>query len=519
MRRSGTRMLVGSLALLWLVTALPNGGILVGWGQERLFTVQVASLESAEEADKVVGQLKSRGLPAYRQPAVLPEVGQRQRVRFGRFTTAALARTAAEQARQAGWITEYIVAREEPGATLPSSRVGGTPPEKAEAVSAVPRQVETTVKEATAEQVVPPRVEIIDPDWEMLPASTLPNEGWQVVWFVDPLTGWVGGKRGALRRTTDGGQTWKRLPLGRALTVRSLFFLDWRHGWLMGEEPGGGTLLLATEDGGEQWSERSLTVGPPFRTFCFLDTRRGVALRGEGALWRTIDGGRQWAEVKGDTGSFATTRVEELQCQPRSPFGKGSPGAWGISGTGPGGESQLWETRDGAESWQRVALPTRKEAGPIRLRNLRVSANGLVQLEIGSGSAPNWETILSVPAVTPSHLESHPEEANRRWQLVGSSPPGTSLGAAFPEISAGWRLVRATDEWPQRLWMTTDQGAHWQESLRLGRTSPLLLWFASPRHGWLISEEGWMLTYRASPPTHSTALRASLPTPTPVRPE
>lgn len=519
MRRSGTRIWAGSLALLWLVAALPNEGILVGLGQERLFTVQVASLESAEEADEVVGQLKARGLSAYRQPAVIPEVGQRQRVRFGRFATAALARTAAEQARQAGWITEYIVVREEPGAALPSPRVGGTPPEKAEVVSAVPRQVETTVKQETAEQVVLPRVEIIDPNWEMLPVSTLPNESWQVAWFVDPMTGWVGGKRGALHRTTDGGQTWKPLPLGRALTVRSLFFFDWRHGWLMGEEPGGGTLLLATEDGGEQWLERSLTAGPPFRTFCFLDARRGVALRGEGALWRTIDGGRQWAEVKGDPGSFATTRVAELQCQPRSPFGKGSPGAWGISGTGPGGESQLWETRDGAESWQRVALPTREQPGPIRLRYLRVSANGLVQLEIGSGSAPKWETILSVPAAVPSHLEIRPEEAHRRWQLVGPSPPGTSRGSVFPEISVGWRLVRATGEWPQRLWMTTDQGAHWQESLRLGGTSHLLLWFTSPHHGWLISEEGWMLTYRASPLPRPTALRASPPTPAPVRPE
>ena len=124
MRRSGTRMVLGSLALLWLVAALPSGGVLVGSGQERLFTVQVASLESGEEADKIVGELRARGLAAYRQPAVIPEVGPRQRVRFGRFATAALARTAAEQARQAGWIAEYIIVREEPGATLPSPRVG-----------------------------------------------------------------------------------------------------------------------------------------------------------------------------------------------------------------------------------------------------------------------------------------------------------------------------------------------------------------------------------------------------------
>ena len=514
MRRSGTRMLLGSLALLWLVAALPSGEVLVGSGQERLFTVQVASLESGEEADKIVGELRARGLAAYRQPAVIPEVGPRQRVRFGRFATAALARTAAEQARQAGWIAEYIIVREEPGATLPSPRVGGTPPEKAEAVSTIPRRVETRAKELTPAQIVPPRVEIIDPDWEMLPASTLPNEGWQAVWFVDPLTGWIGGKRGALHRTTDGGHTWKPLPIGRALTVQSLFFFDWRHGWLMGEDPAGGTILLATEDGGEQWVERSPMEGPPFRTLCFLEMRTGVALRGEGALWRTIDGGRQWTEVKGDPGSFVSTRVEELQCQPRSSFGKHAPRAWGISGTGPGGESQLWETHDGAGSWQRVPLPTRKEAGPIRLRHLRVSANGLVQVEIGSGSPPTWETIL-----TPGNLESHPPEASRHWQVVGPPPAGTSRGSAFPEISAGWHLVGATGEWPQHLWRTPGQAAHWQESLRLGGTSRLLLWFASPRHGWLISEEGWLLTYRASPLPRPTTLRASPPTPAPVRPE
>jgi photosystem II stability/assembly factor-like uncharacterized protein len=362
-------------------------------------------------------------------------------------------------------------------------------------------------------------VEIIDPDWEMLPASTLPNEGWQAIWFVDPLTGWVGGKRGAVYRTTDGGQTWKRLPLGRVLTVRALFFLDWRHGWLMGEGPDGATNLLATEDGGEQWLDQSPAPGPAFRTFCFLDTRTGLAVRGEGVLWRTSDGGRQWAEVKGDPGTIASTRVEELQCQPRFPNGKGSPGAWGISGTGPGGESSLWETRDGASSWQRVPLPKRKEAGPLRLRRLRVSANGLVELEIGSGSSPTWEVILSMPVTASGSPGSRPEEASRRWQLVGSPPAGSSLGSAFPENSAGWRLVGETGEWPQRLWRTIDQGARWQESLRIGGTNRLLLWFASPRHGWLISEEGWLLAYRATPLANSAGLRASPPTPTPARPE
>jgi photosystem II stability/assembly factor-like uncharacterized protein len=362
-------------------------------------------------------------------------------------------------------------------------------------------------------------VEIIDPDWEMLPASTLPNEGWQAIWFVDPLTGWVGGKRGAVYRTTDGGQTWKRLPLGRVLTVRALFFLDWRHGWLMGEGPDGATNLLATEDGGEQWLDQSPAPGPAFRTFCFLDTRTGLAVRGEGVLWRTSDGGRQWAEVKGDPGTIASTRVEELQCQPRFPNGKGSPGAWGISGTGPGGESSLWETRDGASSWQRVPLPKRKEAGPLRLRRLRVSANGLVELEIGSGSSPTWEVILSMPVTASGSPGSRPEEASRRWQLVGSPPAGSSLGSAFPENSAGWRLVGETGEWPQRLWRTIDQGARWQESLRIGGPNRLLLWFASPRHGWLISEEGWLLAYRATPLANSAGLRASPPTPTPARPE
>ena len=520
MRGSGTRRVLSGWVLLCLAAVLPSGAVRVWGSQERLFTIQVASLESGEEADAIVRQLLARGLAAYRQPAVIPGVGLRQRVRFGRFATANLAKAAAEQARQAGWIAEFIIVREEPGSVPTPTRVGGAPPERREVPTPVPPRNEPLAIEPTPERVTPPRVEIADPAWERMPASTLPNEGWQAVWFVDPLTGWIGGRRGALRRTTDGGQTWKRLPLGQPLAVRTLFFLDWRHGWLIGEAPDAGTVLLATEDGGEQWVERTSAEGQPWRAFCFLDTQLGLGIRGEGTLWRSTDGGRQWTEVKGPPGTWPSPRIEELQCLPRSASGKASPRAWGISGPGPEGESQLWETSDGAAgSWQRVPLPQPTEPGPTRLRHLRVSPQGLVHLEIGSGSAPQWETLLTVSAATPDARVLSPDEARRRWQRVGSAPTGTLLASAFPEISTGWRLVSGPGEWPRRLLTTTDQGALWQESLRLGGTGRLLLWFASPRHGWLISEEGWVLTYRASPLPPPTALRASPPAPASTRPE
>src|SRR6266704_6786136 len=81
------------------------------------------------------------------------------------------------------------------------------------------------------------------------------------VYFIDQNRGWAAGSGGTLLKTTDGGQTWRKLhPLGND-TLRDVYFANENVGWLLAERDplklkttdAPRSYLLKTEDGGFSW--------------------------------------------------------------------------------------------------------------------------------------------------------------------------------------------------------------------------------------------------------------------------
>jgi photosystem II stability/assembly factor-like uncharacterized protein len=103
------------------------------------------------------------------------------------------------------------------------------------------------------------------------------------VFFFDHAHGWIGGERGLVLRTEDGGQTWERILLPRPPT--------------RGQEAAGGGEKLAL---GEEVSEAELEAFglmsplPSVYSLFFVSPREGWAVGQEGTIARTYDGGRQW---------------------------------------------------------------------------------------------------------------------------------------------------------------------------------------------------------------------------------
>jgi photosystem II stability/assembly factor-like uncharacterized protein len=63
------------------------------------------------------------------------------------------------------------------------------------------------------------------------------------------------GHGGFVLRTRDGGATWERQPSFTHSRLRSVFFVDERTGWAVGDahpEPG---VLFETVDGGATWTK------------------------------------------------------------------------------------------------------------------------------------------------------------------------------------------------------------------------------------------------------------------------
>ncbi len=112
--------------------------------------------------------------------------------------------------------------------------------------------------------------------------------------FADPMHGLLvtlqTGSGYLLRRTTDGGATWRqvaRLPL-QGYAQRSAFLLSPSVGWV-----GDGSRILATTDGGARWTARALGSYTP-QALDFISPRTGWMVDTAGTLLATTDGGATW---------------------------------------------------------------------------------------------------------------------------------------------------------------------------------------------------------------------------------
>lgn len=92
-----------------------------------------------------------------------------------------------------------------------------------------------------------------------------------------------------LRRTDDGGRSWRAVPLPPGLpTLWAMHFADARNGWIVGE---GGT-ILHTEDGGETWTRQM--SGTQRSMWAVFGIDAGTAWIGgeSGTILATATGGR-----------------------------------------------------------------------------------------------------------------------------------------------------------------------------------------------------------------------------------
>ena len=98
-------------------------------------------------------------------------------------------------------------------------------------------------------------------------------------------------------RTTDGGNTWKRIVLfSREDYIRAVVFVDDRVGYIAGSYG-----LYRTSDAGSTWSVVSEMYFIDLIDICFASQYLGFAI-GNSRMFRTTDGGQSWDELKSGLG-------------------------------------------------------------------------------------------------------------------------------------------------------------------------------------------------------------------------
>lgn len=394
------------------------------------------------------------------------------------------------------------------------------------AVTAEPAVTPTPAPTPTPPPTIPPPTRTVEPP--LPPVRGTPGEGIattveaklapaQVVSrrvsalsFADAAHGWmVLGDPATLRHdlyaTADGGVTWT--PQYPVAAVTALDAVSPTVAWATDNGK-----LLATEDGGATWQQRQGPDSPSIRDVDFVDPQRGwVTAAGVNtlALFRTLDGGKTWAEVTTprpcEQVSFVSPTVGWLLCD----YG-------GVRGQTA---RSLYRTDDGGRNWTLLAesatgagsvLPTTSGVASFFFSNATdgwLSVTGETRATTDGGTT--WQR-ATLPARTAAQTDAvYLSFLSREEGFVALSGEYTELSAT-EDGGATWVPRYSTGLWPQgpiamvdraggfgagtvadaaAILATEDRGHSWQPIGTLGPDGGEVqqLWFADRQHGWALS--------------------------------
>jgi photosystem II stability/assembly factor-like uncharacterized protein len=274
----------------------------------------------------------------------------------------------------------------------------------------------------------------------------------------------------ALRRSDDGGQSFRRLPwtasdLRCTSPIGAVFFSSSDVGYLMLDNGN----VLRTTDGGATWSRR--TAVPNTRAtnpssdarpsdLFFVDDNTGLAAIGAGIVYRTKDGGATWTPV--------TNPPRAIR------------GLWFANqndGYGVGDGGQVIRTDDGGQSWgDRSTSATDDDLLSINCASADTCVattrrgNELLRTTNGGQSftsvSPATQRLFAAAFAGPSRVVS---VGNVGTTVVSNdaaetfSRVGDELGGAFTSLRAASPTIAYAFGRAGSLARTTDGGQTWAE--------------------------------------------------------
>src|SRR5215472_16134587 len=278
------------------------------------------------------------------------------------------------------------------------------------------------------------------PEWRTLATEVYPKKRDDIV-FADALTGFYGTGKGSLYRTQDGGNSWQLIWSKPGTFVRSLGFIDTRHGFLGNLGPG----LAGTTD--------------------------------PTPLYETKDGGVTWEPV--NIGSAAIPGVCSIDILKSRSIHEGDVSAryYIHAGGRANGPAKLLRSENGGVTWTLIDLSDR--AGMIL--DVKFLDPNVGFVFAGSSGDVSHSNALILKTT----------DGGRTWRQVYRSPRPTEIiwKAAFPNRELGYATVQNNnpENVEQRIVKTTDGGEHWLEMplVESKGAEELGIGFVSPEKGWV----------------------------------
>lgn len=298
--------------------------------------------------------------------------------------------------------------------------------------------------------------------------------------FTDSRHGWVTGASEILA-TADGGAHWRSLP-EPCQAIRTVHFVSPLDGFAVAggtepdlsqppftAEPQARGILLRSTDGGQSW--RRLPAPADVQTACLSTAARGW-LGARGNIYGTVNGGQSWTLAVRSRSSQGLHGTAEVECA-------GSRAAWAeVSGPGAGlghipqigyhTSGRTWRPIFAEQYFPHPSVRTRAEApsaypGPFSA----ISPSQAVFL----GWCPVCTLTSRPPEQRPAPMDIALHGGTRL--VPGRSVAGLTraTGAAFLSVNDGWVLgIRQGRGTVSMIMHTADGGRTWraQYTLRSG---------------------------------------------------
>jgi photosystem II stability/assembly factor-like uncharacterized protein len=283
------------------------------------------------------------------------------------------------------------------------------------------------------------------PHWQTLKTDEYRSKRDDIV-FVDARTAFYGTGKGMLYRTQDAGNSWQPVWSHPGTFIRSLGFVDARHGF-MGNLGAGladitdTTPLYETFDGGNTWKPAAIGTDlvPGICSIDILKTR---------SIHEGIVSDRFYIHAAGRAN----------------------------------GPAKMLRSEDAGQTWRLIDLSS--QAGMILDVKFFDPNNGIVFAATNGDIAQSNALILKT------------SDGGRTWSEVFRSKRLNEIiwKGSFPTRNVGYATIQSDDpdNSQQRLVKTLDGGAHWEELPMIVRkaTEEFGVGFITENHGWVGTSAG-----------------------------
>jgi photosystem II stability/assembly factor-like uncharacterized protein len=283
--------------------------------------------------------------------------------------------------------------------------------------------------------------------------------------------------------------------------LNTVYFLDSRRGWVGGDKG----FLSRTVDGGHSWTQQVVATTDAINDIYFRDQDAGFLIAGN-AIFITRDNGARWTEVR----RFSRAEFDGADVELYSVRFTGKKKGWVVGSVSKDDrviDSILLATENAGETWQRRRAPSRVELIHLDFTNEKrgwiVGTGGTILATTDAGET--WTKQQSGTTATIYHVDFRSEkrglavgergavlrtaDGGQSWTPVDVAMKSTLLNVQFVDDDTGWAVGRGGT-----ILRTGNSGATWiaQES---GTKQNLYGLYFVKKIGWAVGGDGMLLRY------------------------